>query len=63
IDTAAGDPLREDAGTVTWEDCLDIAEQKLEDLNAHTVEEGASMVAGTARSMGVTVEGKPAHEQ
>ena len=62
IETAAGDPLREDAGTVTWDDCLDIAEQKLQDLNAHTVEKGASMVAGTARSMGITVEGKPAHE-
>ncbi len=63
IETAAGDSLREDAGTVTWDDCLDIAEQKLQDLNAHTVEKGASMVAGTARSMGITVEGKPAHEQ
>ena len=62
IETAAGDPLREDSGTVTWDDCLDIAEQKLQDLNAHTVEKGASMVAGTARSMGITVEGKPAHE-
>jgi large subunit ribosomal protein L11 len=63
IETAAGDSLREDAGTVTWDDCLDIADQKLQDLNAHTVEKGASMVAGTARSMGITVEGKPAHEQ
>jgi len=60
IDTAAGDPLREHAGTVTWQDCLDIADQKMQDLNAHDPENAARMIAGTARSMGIRVEGKPA---
>ncbi|MFO8098431.1 MAG: 50S ribosomal protein L11 [Salinibacter sp.] len=62
IDTAAGDPLREHAGTVTWDDCLEIAERKMNDLNAHTPEAGARMVAGTARSMGIDVEGRPSGE-
>lgn len=62
IETAAGDPLREDVGTVSWQDCIEIAERKMDDLNAHTVEKGASMVAGTARSMGITVEGRPVEE-
>jgi len=60
IDTAAGDPLREHAGTVSWQDCIEIAERKMPDLNAHTPEQGARMIAGTARSMGIEVEDKPA---
>ncbi len=59
IETAAGDPLREHAGTVRWQDCIEIAERKMADLNAHTAEQGARMVAGTARSMGIEVENKP----
>lgn len=59
IETAAADPLRERAGTVTWQDCLDIAERKMDDLNAHDPENAAMMIAGTARSMGIRVQGKP----
>jgi len=59
IEKGAGDPLRQKVGTVTWDDCRAIAEQKMEDLNAHDVENGAMMIAGTARSMGLKVEGKP----
>jgi len=59
IESGAGDPLREKVATVTWEDCIDIAKQKMQDLNAHTPEQGARMIAGTARSMGITVKGKP----
>ena len=59
IDTAAGDPLREHVGTVSWQDCIEIAERKMDDLNAHTPEAGARMVAGTARSMGIEVQDKP----
>lgn len=59
IDSGAGDPLRNKVGTVTWEQCKDIAEQKMKDLNANDVEAGAHMIAGTARSMGLVVEGKP----
>ena len=60
IEKGAGDPLREKVGTVTWEQCKDIASQKMEDLNAHDVEAGAAMIAGTARSMGLKVSGNPA---
>lgn len=62
IESGAGDPLREKVATVSWEDCIDIAEQKMEDLNAHTPEQGAHMIAGTARSMGIVVDGKPTPE-
>lgn len=60
IETGAGDPLRDKVGTVTWDDCREIAKTKMEDLNAFDVEKGAAMVAGTARSMGIKVTGAPA---
>jgi large subunit ribosomal protein L11 len=63
IETAAGDPLREHAGTVSWQDCIEIAERKMADLNAHTAEQGARMIAGTARSMGIEVEDKPPRDE
>jgi large subunit ribosomal protein L11 len=59
IESGAADPLRENVGTVTWEQCRRIAEQKMNDLNAFDVEKGAAMVAGTARSMGIKVTGAP----
>ena len=60
IESGAADPLRQKAGTVTWDDCLDIGRQKMEDLNAFSEEAAAMMIAGTARSMGIQVKGKPA---
>ena len=59
IQSGAADPLRDTVGTVTWEQCRQIAETKLVDLNAFDVEKAASMVAGTARSMGIKVTGAP----
>ncbi|MFO8231456.1 MAG: 50S ribosomal protein L11 [Longimonas sp.] len=59
IESGAGDPLRQKVATVSWDDCRDIAERKMEDLNAHTIEQGAHMIAGTARSMGIKVSDKP----
>jgi large subunit ribosomal protein L11 len=59
IKSGAADPLRDRAGTVTWQQCLDIAEQKMEDLNAFDLSQGAAMIAGTARSMGIKVKGRP----
>ena len=44
-------------GTVTWDQIHGIAESKMKDLNAFTVESAMRMVAGTARSMGITVSG------
>ncbi len=46
-------------GKVTWDQVRAIAENKMADLNAFTVESGMKMVAGTARSMGLIVEGTP----
>ena len=43
---------------VTWDQVQSIAEDKMKDLNAFTIESAMQMVAGTARSMGITVTGK-----
>jgi large subunit ribosomal protein L11 len=59
IEKGAADPLRAKVGTVTWEQCLEIGRTKMQDLNAFSEEKAASMIAGTARSMGIKVEGKP----
>ncbi len=59
LQRGAADPLREKVGKVTWDQCKEIAERKMEDLNAHTVDQAAHMIAGTARSMGITVDGIP----
>ncbi|MCG9911977.1 MAG: 50S ribosomal protein L11 [Flavobacteriales bacterium] len=48
---------RKKVGTITWDKVRAIAEEKMPDLNCFTVESAMKMVAGTARSMGVTVEG------
>ena len=45
-------------GKVTWDQVRSIAEDKMADLNAFTVESAMKMVAGTARSMGLTVTGQ-----
>ncbi|SEQ52326.1 50S ribosomal protein L11 [Neolewinella agarilytica] len=44
-------------GSVTWDQVRTIAESKMVDLNCFTVESGMKMVAGTARSMGITISG------
>jgi large subunit ribosomal protein L11 len=51
------EPNRNKVGAVTWEQIQKIAEDKMIDLNAFTVESAMKMVAGTARSMGITVSG------
>ena len=51
------EPNRSKVGTINWEQVRKIAEIKIPDLNCFTIESAMSMVAGTARSMGVTVEG------
>lgn len=48
---------RNKVGSVSWDQIKEIAEDKMSDLNAFTVESAMKMVAGTARSMGVTVSG------
>ncbi len=51
------EPNRNKVATVTWEQVEKIAEDKMPDLNAFTLESAARMVAGTARCMGITVTG------
>ncbi len=53
----SGEPNRKKVGTVTWDQVKEIAETKMPDLNAFTIESAMKMIAGTARSMGITVEG------
>ena len=62
IQTASAEPNRKKVATITWDQVKTIAETKMPDLNCFTLESAMSMVAGTARSMGVKVEGgeKPA---
>ena len=55
IETASGQPNKNKVATITKEQIQKIAEQKMPDLNAASVEAAMSMIAGTARSMGVTV--------
>ena len=57
------EPNRIKVGKVTWAQVEAIAKDKMEDLNAFTVESAMSMVAGTARSMGLTVEGQAPWEK
>ena len=52
------EPNRKRVGSVSWDDVREIAEDKMQDLNAFKVESAMSMVAGTARSMGINVKGK-----
>ncbi len=59
IEKGASNPSREVVGKITWDDCLKIAEQKMKDLNAGSLEAAAHQIAGSARSMGVEVEGIP----
>ena len=55
IEKGSGKPNRDKVATITKEQVKAIAEQKMEDLNAASLETAMSMVAGTARSMGVVV--------
>ena len=58
IKKGSGEPNRVKSGSVSWDQVKQIAEDKMVDLNAFTVESAMSMVAGTARSMGLKVAGK-----
>jgi len=54
---ASGEPNKEKVGSVTRADLIEIIEIKKEDLNAASEEAAISMLSGTARSMGILVEG------
>ena len=57
IKSGSKEPNRNKVGKVTWEQVETIAKDKMEDLNCFTLDSAMKMVAGTARSMGITVEG------
>lgn len=55
----SAEPNRAKVGAITWDQVKTIAETKMPDLNAFKVESAMKMVAGTARSLGITVSGTP----
>ena len=57
IEKGSGVPHTDKVGTVTADQVRAIAEEKMEDLNAGTIESAMRIIAGTARSMGIVVEG------
>ena len=58
IKKGSGEPNRSKVASVTWDQIRIIAEDKMVDLNAFTVESAMKMIAGTARSMGLNVKGQ-----
>jgi len=57
IKSGSPEPNRNKVGTITWDQVKVIAEAKMPDLNCFTIESAMKMVAGTARSMGLTIKG------
>lgn len=58
IKSGSAEPNRKKVGSVSWDQVKTIAEDKMADMNCFTLDSAMSMVAGTARSMGITVEGE-----
>jgi len=56
LEKGSAEPNKIKVSTVTWDQLKEIAEAKMEDLNANDIDNAARMIAGTARSMGITVE-------
>ena len=57
VKSGSAEPNRKKVAEISWDQVNTIAEDKLQDLNCFTVESAMKMVAGTARSMGITVKG------
>ncbi|TAD99535.1 MAG: 50S ribosomal protein L11 [Bacteroidetes bacterium] len=58
VKSGSAEPNRKKVGSVSWDQVKAIAETKMPDLNCFTVDSAMSMVAGTARSMGLTISGE-----
>ncbi|MFB6319756.1 50S ribosomal protein L11 [Saccharicrinis sp. FJH54] len=58
LKSGSAEPNRKKVAQVTWDQVKAIAEDKMNDLNCFTVESAMKMIAGTARSMGITVSGE-----
>ena len=59
VKSGSAEPNRKKVGSVTWDQVSAIAKDKMQDLNAFTATSAIKMVAGTARSMGLTITGTP----
>ncbi len=57
VSKGAGNPLKDKVGSITKAQLQEIAEKKLEDLNANDVEAAMNIIGGSARSMGIKIEG------
>ncbi|AGM03209.1 50S ribosomal protein L11 [Amycolatopsis sp. MJM2582] len=55
VEKGSGEPHKTKVAKVTWDQVRDIAKTKESDLNAHDIDQAAKIIAGTARSMGITV--------
>jgi len=58
VSSASAEPNRKKVASLTWDQVREIAKEKMPDLNAFTEKSAMSMVAGTARSMGISVSGE-----
>lgn len=58
LKSGSAEPNRKKVAAITWEQVKGIAESKMPDLNCFTISSAMKMVAGTARSMGITIEGE-----
>jgi large subunit ribosomal protein L11 len=58
LKSGSAEPNLKKVGSITWDQVKTIADEKMTDLNAFTIESAMRMVAGTARSMGITVKGE-----
>ena len=58
LKSGSAEPNRKKAASLSWDKVKEIAEGKMSDLNAFEIEKAMSMVAGTARSMGITIDGE-----
>ena len=56
VEKGSAEPQKDKVAKVTWDQVREIAETKKEDLNANDIDAAAKIIAGTARSMGITVE-------
>lgn len=61
--SGSGEPNRVKVATITWDQVKVIAEDKMADLNAFSIDSAMMMIAGTARSMGLTVKGGTAPQK
>jgi large subunit ribosomal protein L11 len=58
IEKGSPEPNRKKVGKVTWQQIREIAQKKMPDLNCYTLEAAMNMIAGTAKNMGLIIEGE-----